>query len=191
MTPDQRHAVAQFARWRVDPVAMVRELFGVEPDGWQKTVLKAFPLNPRISMQACKGPGKTCVLAWIAWNFLLTRPNPKCAATSISGDNLADNFWTEMAKWQNCSPLLKGMFTWTKTRIFANDSPEEWWMSARTWPRTGDANRQSDALAGLHADYILFILDETGSMPEAIMVSAEAALSSCIEGHIVHSTGVE
>lgn len=129
----------------------------------------------------------TCVLAWIAWNFLLTRPNPKCAATSISGDNLADNFWTEMAKWQSRSPLLKSMFTWTKTRIFANDSPEEWWMSARTWPKTGDANRQSDTLAGLHADYILFILDETGSMPEAVMVSAEAALSSCVEGHIVQA----
>jgi hypothetical protein len=33
----------------------------------------------------------------------------------------------------------------------------------------------------------MFVLDESGSMPEAIMASAEAALSSCKEGHIVQA----
>ena len=129
----------------------------------------------------------TCVLAWLAWNFMLTRPRPKLAATSISGQNLADNFWTEMAKWQNKAPLLKHMFEWTKTRIFAKEDPAEWWMSARTWPASGDATQQADTLAGLHADYIMFVLDESGGMPDAVMASAEAALSSCIEGHIVQA----
>ena len=178
---------AKFREWREHPEIMVRELFGVEPDPWQLDVLQAFPHNQRIALLACKGPGKTCVLAWLAWNFLLTRPAPKCAATSISGQNLADNFWTEMAKWQNRSPLLKTLFEWTKTRIFAKENPEEWWMSARTWPQSGDASQQADTLAGLHADYILFILDESGGMPDAIMASAEAALSSCVEGHIVQA----
>ena len=35
-------------------------------------------------MKACKGPGKTAVLAWLAWNFLLTRAHPKIAVTSIT-----------------------------------------------------------------------------------------------------------
>ena len=39
------------------------------------------------------------VLAWLAWNFLLTRREPKIAATSITATNLADNLWAEMAKW--------------------------------------------------------------------------------------------
>jgi hypothetical protein len=129
----------------------------------------------------------TTVEAWIAWNFLLTRPRPKCAATSISGQNLKDNFWTEMAKWQNKNEYLKRAFEWTAQRISYRAAPEEWFMSARTWPQSADASKQADTLAGLHADYILFILDESGSMPEAIMVSAEAALSSCIEGHIVQA----
>lgn len=184
--PNQRE-IYQLAKWRLDPASMVRDLFQVEPDVWQLEGLAAFPTSPRMAFKAAKGPGKTAFLAWIAWNFLLTRPNPKCAATSISGDNLADNFWTEMAKWQDRSPLLKSMFTWTKTRIFANSSPEQWWISARTWPKNGDVNRQADTLAGLHADYILFLLDETGGMPEAVMASAEAALSSCVEGHIIQA----
>lgn len=164
---------------------MVRELFHVEPDPWQFDVLEMFPHKPRIALTACKGPGKSCLLAWIGWNFLLTRPTPKCAATSISGDNLRDNFWTEMAKWQSKSPFLTHMFEWTSKRIFAKENPEQWWMSARTWPQNGDATQQADTLAGLHADYILFLIDEAGGMTDAILASAEAALSSCIEGHIL------
>ena len=173
------------ARWREHPTDFVREVFGVEPDPWQIDVLDAFPSNPRQAMKACKGPGKTAVEAWLAWNFLLTRPRPKIAATSISEDNLADNLWTEMDKWRAKSPLLTQAFEWTKTRIFSKDHPEEWWMSARTWPKSADKDAQANTLAGLHADYIMFILDEAGSIPTSVLVSAEAALSSCIEGHIL------
>jgi phage terminase large subunit len=166
---------------------MVRDLFGVEPDAWQVKLLERFPREQRIAMKASKGVGKTALLAWIAWNFLLTRPHPKIAATSISADNLADNLWTEMAMWQGKSDLLKQMFQWSKTRISMREAPETWWMSARSWSKTASSQEQSNTLAGLHADYILFLLDESGGMPDAIMASAEAALSSCKEGHIVQA----
>jgi hypothetical protein len=42
-------------------------------------------------------------------------------------------------------------------------------------------------LAGLHADYILFLLDESGGIPDAVMATAEAALAACVEGHIVQA----
>lgn len=173
--------------WREKPDIFVRDVFGVVPDAWQDEVLKAFPSQQRIAMNACKGPGKTALLAWLAWNFLFTRPFPKIAATSITADNLADNLWTEMAKWQQKSPMLKSSFTWNKTRIFANDHPETWWMSARPWAKSANAEEQGNTLAGLHADYIMFLLDESGGIPDAVMVSADAALSSCIEGHIVQA----
>jgi phage terminase large subunit len=57
----------------------------------------------------------------------------------------------------------------------------------RTWARTADKARLGQTLAGLHSDYILFILDESGGIPDAVMASAEAALSSCVEGHIVQA----
>ncbi len=173
--------------WRENPVAFVRECFGVEPDEWQCDVLMAFPHNQRLAMKASKGVGKSALLAWLIWNFLITRPMPKIAATSITADNLADTLWSELALWQNKSPLLKAAFTWTKTRIFSNDHPETWWISARPWPKTADASAQANTLAGLHADYIMFVLDESGGIPEAVMAAAEAALSSCVEGHIVQA----
>jgi phage terminase large subunit len=160
-------------------------MFGAEPDPWQYDVLEAFPHNQRLAMAAAKGPGKSALLAWLGWNFLVTRPHPKIAATSITADTLADTLWAEMAKWQYRSPVLLEMFEWQKTRIFAKASPETWFMTARSWSKTADPNAQGMTLAGLHADYILFLIDEAGGIPDAVMAAAEAALSSCVEGHLV------
>lgn len=180
-------AQAKIKLWRERPDVFVREVFGATPDPWQDEILKAFPHNQRIAMKASKGPGKSTVLAWLAWNFLLTRPHPKIAATSISGDNLRDGLWTELAKWQQKSPILLQTFTWQKERIFAKEFPETWWIAARQWSKAADPSTLGNTLAGLHADYIMFILDESGGIPEAIMASAEAALSSCKEGHLVQA----
>ena len=174
-------------RWKDHPVQFVREVFRAAPDPWQVEVLEAFPHRQRLAMKACKGPGKTAVEAWLAWNFLLTRDHPKVAAVSLTAENLADNLWSEMAKWQQRSALLKERFEWTKSRIFCRDSPETWFMSARSWSKTADRAQQGNTLAGRHADNVLFILDEAGGISDAVMASAEAALSSCKEGHIVQA----
>jgi hypothetical protein len=181
VTPAQK----KLKEWRENPVRFVRECFDVEPDAWQADVLAAFPKNQRIAMKASKGCGKSTVLAWLAWNFLATRLHPKVAVTSISADNLSDGLWPEMAKWQAKSEFLKAAFQWTKTRIFAKDHPEQWWMSARSWSKSSDSSQQANTLAGLHADFLLFILDEVGGIPDAVMAAAEAGLSTGIETKII------
>ena len=178
---------AQLLAWKMRPDIMVRELFGVEPDGWQEDALRAFPTTPRIAMKAAKGPGKTCLLAWLAWNFLLTRPHPNIVATSISGDNLRDGLWKEMAVWRNKAELLKAKFEWQTERIFAKEAPATWWMSARTWPKSADPATLGNTLAGVHSDYVLSLIDESGSIPVAITATAEAGLASGKEAHIVQA----
>lgn len=176
--------------WRRDPVRFVRECLLTEPDAWQADVLRVFPRCPRLAMKACKGPGKTTVLAWLVWNFLLTRPHPRIACTSVTADNLGDCLWTEIAKWQKRSPLLSEMFEWQRTRVFAREHPETWWAAARAWPKTGSTGDQNETLAGLHGDYLLFILDECGSIPDGVMAAAEAGLANArggggVEAHLV------
>ena len=178
MNPDEKAVRAKLRRWKADPVSFVVEELHANPDPWQIEVLRAFPKSQRVAMRACKGPGKSTVLAWLAWNFLATRSEPKVAATSITGENLADGLWTEMAKWQNRSEFLKATFEWTKTRIFCRDHPETWWMSARSWAKSADTTQQANTLAGLHADHLLFILDEVGGIPDAVMAAAEAGLAT-------------
>jgi hypothetical protein len=178
-------AVDAIRRWRTDPVSFVREVFKTEPDAWQIEALSAFPKHSRLGLKASKGCGKTTLLAWCAWNFICTRPYAKIAATSITADNLADGLWPEMAKWQAKSDILRAEFTWTKTRIIHKQFPENWFISARTWPKSADQAQQADTLAGLHADYLLFILDEVGGIPDAVMAAAEAGLSTGIETKIL------
>lgn len=189
MTDDPRDAKirAKFRRWKEHPITMVREEFGAEPDAWQAEALELFPRSPRLALKACKGPGKTAVLAWLILNFLSTRPHPRIGATSITQGNLDANLWPEISKWMQRSPFCRATFAWTKTAVVHRYHPETWFCQARTWPKQANAEQQSDALAGLHADYVMWILDESGGMPQAVMVAAEAIFSSAIEGHVVQS----
>jgi hypothetical protein len=168
-------------RWRKDPAAFVREVFHATPDNWQADVLHAFPTTQRIAMQASKGVGKSTIMAWCCWNFLATRPHPKVIVTSISGDNLADGLFSELAFWYAKSPFLKAAFEMTKTRIVSRTSPDTWFCSARSWSKSADSSQQANSLAGIHSDYVLFVLDEVGGIPDSVMSAAEAALASGVE----------
>ncbi len=179
-------AVERMLTWREHPAQMVRELFSVEPDAWQEEALEAFPHTKRLCFKACKGPGKTAVLAWIGWNFLLTRPAPIVGATSINGDNLKANLWTELARWREKSPLLAKKFEQTGKTIFARDFPETWKMEARTWAKDADPTQIGNALAGVHAEYVMWLGDEAGDYPNSIMPTLEGIFAGAPkEAHIV------
>lgn len=126
------------------------------------------------------------MLAWLAWNFLLTRPHPMIGATSISGDNLKAGLWTELARWRAKAPLLQSMFEQTKTEIFARDHPKTWKLEARTWAKDADAQQIGNALAGVHAKYVMWLLDEAGDYPDSIMPVCESIFAgNPVEAHIV------
>lgn len=177
-------AASKLRHWRENPLLFVHDNFKIEPDEWQKDVLTAFadPAKRRITMKACKGPGKTAVEAWCIWNFLSCYAekgeHPKGAAVAITEDNLKDNLWPEIAKWQARSPFLRGAFSWHKERVSAKVYPETWFFSARSWPKAADVTQQSNTLAGLHSDYLLFVLDESGGIPDPVMAAAEGGLAT-------------
>lgn len=183
-----RETLVRLRSWRDHPDVFVRELFQVTPDPWQDEALKLFPHSPRLAMRACAGPGKTATLAWLGWNFMLTRPHPAIGATSITGDNLKANLWTELARWREKSDLLRSQFEMTKTEIFAKDHPKTWKMEARTWPKNGTKEEIVSALRGLHAKYVMWLLDETGDYPDAILPVCESIFAGDpIEAHIVQA----
>lgn len=171
-------AVAQFRRLRADPAVFVRQVLGAEPDAWQAEVLAAAATRQRLALKASKGPGKSCVLAWLGWWWLVTRAHAKVICTSLSGDNLRDGLWTELAKWQRRSPLLCKAFEWQAERIISIEHPSTWWASARQWSRSANISQLGETLAGVHADNILFLIDEAGSIPDAVVATAEAGLAN-------------
>lgn len=187
MTPGQ----SKIKEWRRDPVKFMVEELHATPDKWQAEALRTFadPRYKRISMQACVGPGKSCVEAIMGWNFLACYTSrgehPNGAVMSITADNLADGLWKEMAVWQGRSKFLQRAFVWQKERIFSKQHPATWWLSARTWSRKANAEEQGRVLSGLHAKFILYLLDEAGDIAPPILRTAEQGLSNCEWGKIV------
>jgi phage terminase large subunit len=102
-------------------------------------------------------------------------------------ENLDTNLWPELAKWQARSPFLSQAFTWTKTRIVANDHPKTWFLSARSYPKSASPEEQGKTLSGLHSKYPLFLIDESGAMPTTVLRAAEQALSTCTVGKILQA----
>lgn len=187
---------AQIIReWKKDPVKFVRDNFGVEPDEWQREVLEAFPSQDpdkmRQSLQACVGPGKSAVMAWCGWNFMACYgdkgQHPKGAAVSITSANLKDNLWAEMSKWRQRSAFLMQYFEWTQSRVFAKQHPETWFISARSWPKTANSDEQGRVLSGLHSEFVLYLIDESGDIPPPVLRAAEQGLSNCLWGKIMQA----
>ena len=190
-------AQARMRAWRADPVKFVREVFGAEPDEWQHDALAVLGGAPnpsrKLCMKACTGPGKSAVLAWIGWHrlscFAAKGEHPKGAALSITGDNLKDNLWSELAKWRGRSEFLQAAFTWTKERIYANEHPETWFLSARSFAKDADADAVGRALSGLHSQFPFILLDETGEMPAAVGKAAQQIFTGAPTDALIAQAG--
>lgn len=192
MTPEERETENRAARiqiraWREDPVYFVRNQFKIEPDEWQKDALRSYRDNKRTGLVACKGPGKSTADAWCAWWTLACFPDSEGFALSITGDNLKDGLWKELAKWRDKSPLLIQAFTMNSDRIASKDRPKTWWLSARSFPKQADKEQQADTIAGLHADHVFIILDEFGDYPDGVLPAAEGIFANDVWARILVS----
>jgi len=177
MTPAQE----KIRDWRSDVAKFAHDNFGFVPDAWQAEVFELFASNDsesrRIAMQACVGPGKTAVLAILILNFMSCYgrrgSHPKGACVSITSDNLRDNLWAEIAKLLKRSDFLQRAFTQNADRLYSNDHPETWFFSARSFSKKANAEEQGRTLSGLHGEFILVVMDETGDMPTAVGKAAD------------------
>lgn len=186
-------AGAKIRYWREKSIRFFTEELHMVPDKWQEKAMDAWdnPNIKRISLQACAGPGKSALLAGFGLHFLSCQgepgDHPKGAAVSITGDNLRDNLWPEYAKWRNQSEFLKRAFTWNAERLYANDHPETWFIAARSFAKTANAEDQGKTLSGLHSGYVLAQMDESGGIPLTVGKTAEQALSKCKWGKIIQA----
>jgi phage terminase large subunit len=188
-------AQRKVAEWRVNPIKMVMDEFGVEPDGFQAQGLREWAdpseSRKRIAFQASAGPGKSAVLAWMGWNGLVCHVSegnhPNGAAVSITRDNLKGALWKELAVWRERSEFLKAAFEMTSERIFAREHPLTWFLEARSFPKAADPTTLGATLSGLHSKYVFYLLDETGAMPPQIGRAAEQGLARCEWGRIAQA----
>lgn len=164
--------------WRERPWIFYKDLFDVDLDDWQREVTESYVKYNRVATVASKGPGKTMLLAISALHFLSTHHLPKCAALSVTGDHLKDNLWAEMLLWRSKSETLKKSITDGNSKIALIGHDQYSFISARSYPKEADESQMASALAGLHANNVAFFIDEAGMIPDSVLATADAALST-------------
>ena len=156
--------------YQQDPVLFAREVLSFEPDSWQEGALMDLAGNPKVAIKSGQGVGKTGMEAVALLWFLACFPYPRVVATAPTRQQLHDVLWSEAAKWQERSPLLKRLLKWTKTYIYMDGYEKRWFAVART--ATKPENMQ-----GFHEDNMLFIVDEASGVADPIMEAILGTLS--------------
>lgn len=126
--------------------------------------------NPKVTIKSGQGVGKTGLEAVALLWFLTCFLCPRVVATAPTKQQLHDVLWSEVAKWQERSPLLKEILKWTKTYIYMVGYEKRWFATART--ATKPENMQ-----GFHEDNMLFIVDEASGVADPIMEAILGTLS--------------
>lgn len=176
--PLEQQAAKILKLWREKPWIFYKDLLDVTLDDWQMEVTESYTNNNRVATVASKGPGKTALLALSGLHFLSTHFQPKCAALSVTGDHLRDNLWAEMLMWRSKSETLKKSLTDGSQKISLVGHEAYAFISARSYPKEADESQMASALAGLHANNVAFFIDEAGMIPDAVLATADAALST-------------
>lgn len=169
--PAIQHLITEY---QDDPVGFVRDVLNAEPDPWQVDLLKAVASGKRrISVRAGHGVGKSTAVAWLAIWHMVTRFPQKTVLTAPTEKQLFDALFSEMKAWINKLPgPIKALFEMTTERIVLKAAPEASFVSART-----SSAERPEALAGVHSDYVLLVVDEASAVPEPIFESAAGSMS--------------
>lgn len=142
-------------------------LFGVD-----KAIRGDIPL--RISIVSGHGIGKSCVLSWLILWFLFVHPEAQVACTSPGKEQLYDVLWKEIKKWiDRAYPSIGQMYEWESSHIRMKESPMTWFARAKT-----ASKENTEALAGVHADWVMMAIDEASGVDELIFETMEGSLTS-------------
>lgn len=130
--------------------------------------------STRISIVSGHGIGKSTLLALIILWFLFVHPDCQIACTSPGKEQMYDVLWKELKKWIDKMPeQIKDMYVWETSHIRMKEAPETWFARAKT-----SSKENTEALAGVHADWVLMAVDEASGVEEPIFETMEGALTS-------------
>lgn len=194
MLPNLRSEdILLFREWQRSPRAFIRDVWGLTPERdntlfikgkhltWQQDdILKAVEdalagkASKRISVKAGHGIGKSCTLAWLVIWYLICFKDAQIPCTAPTADQMFDVLWKELKKWIDRMPLfLSTKLEWSTGYLRVTESPNTWFARAKT------ARKEApEALAGVHGDFVMMLVDEASGVPEEIFNTAEGALTS-------------
>ena len=160
--------------WRSQPEKFVEHVFGAKPEKWQARVLQSLVEHDKIAIRSGHGVGKTALLSWIIFWWLLTRFPAKAACTAPTAHQLSDVLWGELAKWHRKMPEpLGSLFQVQSDRVCFKQESQNAFAVARTARK-----EQPEAFQGFHATHMLFLIDEASAVDDIIFEVGQGAMST-------------
>ena len=174
------------------PILFVSKMWGLSPQDknepfikgkhitfQQAEILNAVELalqgekSNRISIRSGHGVGKSATISWLMLWYLFCFKDCQIACTAPSAEQMNDVLWKEAMKWIQLMPdVVKKKYEWTGSHIRIDESPETWFARAKT------ARKEApEALAGVHGEHVMLLVDEASGVPEEIYNTAEGSLT--------------
>lgn len=176
MTTNPVHDLSAFlVRYQASPLSFVREVLEADPTPQQVELLEAVSKpGAHVSVRSGHGTGKSTSLAWLILWFVSCFPDCKVPCTAPTAHQLKDVLWAETHKW------VGKMHEWWRNQlvlgqetIAVKDAEKSQFAVART-----ARPENPDALQGMHATHLLFVVDEASGVHERVYEVAEGALST-------------
>ncbi len=125
-----------------------------------------------ITIRSGHGIGKTSFLAVASQHFLVCFFGSQIGATANTENQLKDIFLKECSKWKKKLPEYIGENLQINDDFIRVDNERDWFLRARV-----ARSDKPEALAGLHGDYILLIVDEASAVHDLIFETMKGALT--------------
>ncbi len=127
----------------------------------------------KMSVRSGHGTGKSTTSSWaMLWYVLLRFPN-KVVVTAPTSGQLFDALFAELKRWINeLPPQLQVLLTVKSDRVELSAAPAEAFISART-----SRAETPEALAGVHSQNVLLVVDEASGVPEKVFEAAAGSMS--------------
>lgn len=128
----------------------------------------------RVSIVSGHGIGKSMILSLIILWFLYVNADSQVACTSPGKEQMYDVLWKELKKWIERMPKeYAQMYTWESSHVRMTEAAQTWFARAKT-----SSKENTEALAGVHADWVMIAVDEASGVEEPIFETMEGALTS-------------